>query len=217
LEGHSLCGARSEKILIHSVSGFAEPGSMTALMGASAGQYAATTSQVRSLTCICAAGKTTLLDVIAGRKSGRRLSGEIYLNGCMRERCSFARLTAYCEQVDIHSPYSTVQARRVTAARVESPCSFLSRRRLYIFLLRCVSHQTSRQRSAACFVSGLFALVLFLRALWRCSLRYIVLQKSWSFFGLTAFEDRMVGTADDAGGISPCQRKILSIGVKARI
>lgn len=32
--------------------------------------------------------------------------------------------------------------------------------------------------------------------------------------GLTAFKDRMVGAVDDAGGISPCQRKILSIGVE---
>ena len=59
-----------------------------------------------------AAGKTTLLDVIAGRKNAGRMEGQIFLNGFPREHKSFARLTAYCEQLDVHSPYATVQVRR---------------------------------------------------------------------------------------------------------
>ena len=45
------------------------------------------------------AGKTTLLDVLAGRKNSGVAQGSILLNGFPKEQKSFARLTAYCEQV----------------------------------------------------------------------------------------------------------------------
>jgi ABC-type multidrug transport system fused ATPase/permease subunit len=74
-----------KKTLLHGISGYAEPGKMIALMGASG------------------AGKTTLLDVLAGRKNSGRMTGAISLNGHPKEDRSFARLTAYCEQQDIHN------------------------------------------------------------------------------------------------------------------
>ena len=79
-----------EKTLLQGVSGVAMPGKLLALMGASG------------------AGKSTLLDVIAGRKTGGTMEGGIFLNGHPKETKSFARLTAYCEQVDTHNTFATV-------------------------------------------------------------------------------------------------------------
>nr|CCA23303.1 ATPbinding Cassette (ABC) Superfamily putative [Albugo laibachii Nc14] len=75
--------------LLKEVSGFALPGSMTALMGSSG------------------AGKTTLMDVIAGRKTGGQVKGEILLNGHAATDLAIRRATGYCEQMDIHSEAST--------------------------------------------------------------------------------------------------------------
>ena len=50
------------------------------------------------------AGKSTLLDVIAGRKSGGEMKGTIKLNGHIKKE-TFARLTAYCEQQDLHNAF----------------------------------------------------------------------------------------------------------------
>ncbi|KAL0584637.1 hypothetical protein ABG067_005522 [Albugo candida] len=75
--------------LLKGVSGFALPGTMTALMGSSG------------------AGKTTLMDVIAGRKTGGRIKGEILLNGHVATDLAIRRATGYCEQMDIHSEAST--------------------------------------------------------------------------------------------------------------
>ncbi|KAG2885028.1 Pleiotropic drug resistance protein 1 [Phytophthora cactorum] len=75
--------------LLKGVSGFALPGSVTALMGSSG------------------AGKTTLMDVIAGRKTGGKIRGEILLNGHPATELAIRRSTGYCEQMDIHSDAST--------------------------------------------------------------------------------------------------------------
>ncbi|KAI9994229.1 hypothetical protein PInf_016797 [Phytophthora infestans] len=75
--------------LLKGVSGFALPGTITALMGSSG------------------AGKTTLMDVIAGRKTGGMIRGEILLNGYPATDLAIRRATGYCEQVDIHSDAST--------------------------------------------------------------------------------------------------------------
>ena len=80
-----------EKTLLQGVSGVAVPGKLMSLMGASG------------------AGKSTLLDVIAGRKTGGKMEGDIFLNGFPRETKSFARLTAYCEQMDVHNTFATVR------------------------------------------------------------------------------------------------------------
>jgi ABC-type multidrug transport system ATPase subunit len=56
-----------------------------------------------------AKGKTTLLDVLAGRKTGGSVTGSITLNGHAKEQRSFARVAGYVEQVDTHSPVVTVR------------------------------------------------------------------------------------------------------------
>ncbi|KAI9921644.1 hypothetical protein PsorP6_000809 [Peronosclerospora sorghi] len=75
--------------LLKGVSGFAMPGSITALMGSSG------------------AGKTTLMDVIAGRKTEGTIRGKILLNGYEANDLAISRCTGYCEQMDVHLEAST--------------------------------------------------------------------------------------------------------------
>ncbi|XP_074275948.1 pleiotropic drug resistance protein 1-like [Silene latifolia] len=76
--------------LLKGVSGAFRPGVLTALMGVSG------------------AGKTTLMDVLAGRKTGGYIKGDITISGYPKKQETFARISGYCEQNDIHSPYVTV-------------------------------------------------------------------------------------------------------------
>lgn len=76
--------------LLRDVSGAFRPGVLTALMG------------------ITGAGKTTLLDVLAGRKTGGYIEGTINIAGYQKKQETFSRISGYCEQTDIHSPYLTV-------------------------------------------------------------------------------------------------------------
>ncbi|RLN50507.1 hypothetical protein BBJ28_00017468 [Nothophytophthora sp. Chile5] len=77
--------------LLKGISGFALPGSVTALMGSSG------------------AGKTTLMDVIAGRKTGGKITGQILLNGYEASDLAVRRCTGYCEQMDVHSEAATIR------------------------------------------------------------------------------------------------------------
>lgn len=77
-------------VLLKSLSGAFRPGVLTALMGVSG------------------AGKTTLMDVLAGRKTGGLIEGDIRISGYPKKQETFARISGYCEQNDIHSPYVTV-------------------------------------------------------------------------------------------------------------
>ncbi|KAJ8755482.1 hypothetical protein K2173_019280 [Erythroxylum novogranatense] len=77
-------------VLLRGVSGAFRPGVLTALMGVSG------------------AGKTTLMDVLAGRKTGGYIEGNITISGYPKKQETFARISGYCEQNDIHSPHVTV-------------------------------------------------------------------------------------------------------------
>jgi len=96
---------KHERQLLKDISGFAAPGRMTALMGSSG------------------AGKTTLLDCIAGRKTVGRLQGSILVNGRPKETHSFARLTGYVEQSDIHIGTATVREALQFSAHLRLPKS----------------------------------------------------------------------------------------------
>ncbi|XP_038716809.1 LOW QUALITY PROTEIN: ABC transporter G family member 31-like [Tripterygium wilfordii] len=76
--------------LLSNVSGVFSPGVLTALVGSSG------------------AGKTTLMDVLAGRKTGGYIEGDILISGFPKEQRTFARISGYVEQNDIHSPQLTV-------------------------------------------------------------------------------------------------------------
>ncbi|XP_025882848.1 ABC transporter G family member 43 isoform X2 [Oryza sativa Japonica Group] len=76
--------------LLSDISGAFRPGVLTALVGVSG------------------AGKTTLMDVLAGRKTSGTIEGDIKLSGYPKKQETFARISGYCEQTDIHSPNLTV-------------------------------------------------------------------------------------------------------------
>jgi len=77
--------------LLKGVSGWAEPGLMTALMGSSG------------------AGKSTLLDVLAGRKTTGKVKGHILVNSVPVDMNTFKQVVGYVEQFGVHDVYSTVE------------------------------------------------------------------------------------------------------------
>jgi predicted ABC-type transport system involved in lysophospholipase L1 biosynthesis ATPase subunit len=91
--------------LLKGITGYAEPGVLTALMGGSG------------------AGKTTLMDVIAGRKTIGDVEGEIVVNGRPKEQRSWSRVVGYVEQADVHSPGATVEEALWFSARLRLPQS----------------------------------------------------------------------------------------------
>lgn len=84
--------------LLCDVSGAFRPGVLTALVGVSG------------------AGKTTLMDVLAGRKTGGYIEGSISISGFPKNQETFARVSGYCEQNDIHSPCVTIHESLVYSA-----------------------------------------------------------------------------------------------------
>lgn len=76
--------------LLNSVDGYILPGKMTALMGSSG------------------AGKTTLMEVLALRKTSGEIEGEIRVNGHLQDKNSFRRCTGFVQQFDVQSPQLTV-------------------------------------------------------------------------------------------------------------
>lgn len=79
-----------ERVLLDNVQGWIKPGMLGALMGSSG------------------AGKTTLMDVLAQRKTEGTIHGSILVDGRPLP-VSFQRSTGYCEQLDVHEPYATVR------------------------------------------------------------------------------------------------------------
>ncbi|KAF3444741.1 hypothetical protein FNV43_RR14434 [Rhamnella rubrinervis] len=77
-------------LLLDDITGAFRPGILTALMGVSG------------------AGKTTLMDVLSGRKTSGIIKGDIRIGGYPKVQKSYARISGYCEQIDVHSPNITV-------------------------------------------------------------------------------------------------------------
>jgi ABC-type multidrug transport system ATPase subunit len=89
--------------LLREVTGAFRPGVLTALMGVSG------------------AGKTTLMDVLAGRKTGGYIQGDVRISGFPKNQETFARISGYCEQTDIHSPQVTVRESIIYSAFLRLP------------------------------------------------------------------------------------------------
>lgn len=97
-------GVKKDKLqLLQEITGTFRPGILTALMGVSG------------------AGKTTLMDVLAGRKTGGYIEGDIRISGFPKKQETFARISGYCEQNDIHSPQVTVKESIVYSAFLRLP------------------------------------------------------------------------------------------------
>jgi ABC-type multidrug transport system ATPase subunit len=103
-------------VLLKGVSGAFRPGVLTALMGVSG------------------AGKTTLMDVLAGRKTGGYIDGTIKISGYLKRQETFARISGYCEQNDIHSPHVTVYESLVYSAWLRLPAEVDSNTRKVRFI-----------------------------------------------------------------------------------
>eukprot|EP00056_Hartaetosiga_gracilis_P011963 m.186099 g.186099 ORF g.186099 m.186099 type:complete len:1006 (+) comp13612_c2_seq5:2233-5250(+) len=104
-------GQSEKKRLLCDVCGYARPGELTALMG------------------VTGAGKTTLLDVLARRKTGGEVIGDVLMNGTVPSQRRFARLVGYCEQNDLHEPYSTVEEALNFSAALRLPATVPSKKR----------------------------------------------------------------------------------------
>ncbi len=79
-----------ERKLLNKVSGYAKPGVMVALVGASG------------------AGKTTLLNTLAQRQSTGVVSGDMLVDG-KALGADFQRRTGFCEQMDLHDGTATIR------------------------------------------------------------------------------------------------------------
>jgi ATP-binding cassette, subfamily G (WHITE), member 2, PDR len=88
--------------LLNEVDGWVKPGTLTALMGASG------------------AGKTTLLDVLASRTTMGVISGQMLVDGRLRNS-GFQRKTGYVQQQDLHLSTSTVREALVFSALLRQP------------------------------------------------------------------------------------------------
>ncbi|CAI9267836.1 unnamed protein product [Lactuca saligna] len=97
-------GLSNDKLqLLVNVTGAFRPGVLTALVGVSG------------------AGKTTLMDVLAGRKTGGHISGQVFVSGYPKNQETFARVSGYCEQNDVHSPCLTVHEALIFSAWLRLP------------------------------------------------------------------------------------------------
>lgn len=82
--------AGGKRKLLNRVNGYAKPGIMIALMGASG------------------AGKTTLLNTLSQRQTMGKVSGEMLVDG-RPLGVEFQRGTGYCEQMDLHDETATIR------------------------------------------------------------------------------------------------------------
>lgn len=98
-------------VLLKGLSGTFRPGVLTALMGVSG------------------AGKTTLMDVLAGRKTNGYIQGDIKVSGYPKKQETFARILGYCEQNDIHSPHVTIYESLLYSAWLRLPTEVDSKTR----------------------------------------------------------------------------------------
>ncbi|KAM3455693.1 hypothetical protein NHJ6243_008442 [Beauveria neobassiana] len=94
-------GKENRRILDH-VDGWVKPGTLTALMGVSG------------------AGKTTLLDVLASRTTIGVITGEMLVDGELRNS-SFQRKTGYAQQQDLHLSTATVREALTFSALLRQP------------------------------------------------------------------------------------------------
>lgn len=99
------------RTILDHVDGWVKPGTLTALMGSSG------------------AGKTTLLDVLASRVTMGVVTGDMLVNGKLRDE-SFQRKTGYVQQQDLHLPTSTVREALAFSALLRQPPKYSRQEKL---------------------------------------------------------------------------------------
>ena len=129
-----------QRQLLNKTFGYVRPGIMCALMGASgAGNNHNTHAQTDHLSCarthirkphiisrtlvlllFTPSGKSTLLDVLAGKKTSGHIEGEMLVNGRPKDE-TFTRIAGYVEQNDAHNPMSTVREAIAFSGRMRLP------------------------------------------------------------------------------------------------
>ncbi|EOY31544.1 Pleiotropic drug resistance 2 [Theobroma cacao] len=120
LRGNEKTRIFSKKLqLLSDITGVVRPGVLTALMGPNG------------------AGKTTLLGVLAGRKTIGCIEGEIRVGGCPKVQETFAKISGFCEQTDIHSPQITVEESLIFSAWLRLPACIDSK--IKTFGCKCCS------------------------------------------------------------------------------
>lgn len=90
--------------ILDNVDGWVKPGTLTALMGVSG------------------AGKTTLLDTLADRITMGVITGEMLVDGHLRDN-SFQRKTGYVQQQDLHLSTTTVREALTFSALLRQPAT----------------------------------------------------------------------------------------------
>ncbi|KAL2838950.1 ABC-2 type transporter-domain-containing protein [Aspergillus pseudodeflectus] len=100
----------NRRILDH-IDGWVKPGTLTALMG------------------VTGAGKTSLLDVLADRVTMGVITGEMLVDGRLRND-SFQRKTGYVQQQDLHLETSTVREALIFSALLRQPASIPRREKV---------------------------------------------------------------------------------------
>lgn len=114
--------------ILKGVSGCFRPGVLTALMG------------------ISGAGKTTLMDVLAGRKTCGYTEGTITISGYSKKQETFCRVFGYCEQSDIHSPHLSVLESLLFSAWLRLPSEVDSlTRKIFVYDIMELLELTSLQ------------------------------------------------------------------------
>ncbi|KAL1955741.1 hypothetical protein VTO42DRAFT_8139 [Malbranchea cinnamomea] len=82
--------SEGERVLLNDVTGYCEPGQLTALVGSSG------------------AGKSTLLTILTQRQRTGRVTGDLMVGGTPVDE-TFRRRIGYCQQMDIHDGTSTIR------------------------------------------------------------------------------------------------------------
>jgi ABC-type multidrug transport system ATPase subunit len=80
-----------------------------------------------------------LLDVLASRKSAGVIAGRVFLNGHLKgddavAAASFARITSYVEQFDLHMPFATVREALEFSAFMRLPAAEVTTQQRNVFI-----------------------------------------------------------------------------------
>ena len=172
--------------LLSDVSGVFSPGVLTALVGSSG------------------AGKTTLMDVLAGRKTGGYIEGDIKISGYPKEQRTFARISGYVEQNDIHSPQLTIEESLLFSSNLRLPKEVTKEQRL----VSRIKHRHKLTHAFCLFVLTVFFMPFLLP---KCTQEFV--EEVMRLVELDTLRQALVGLPGSSG-LSTEQRKRLTIAVE---